>query len=115
MSLETAHNKALKCTHCGEPCVDELIQNQGENFCCEGCKMVYEILLENDLDNFYCVADSPGVNKKKNNDTYADKIIVKFNDCYKGENDKNYEKQKNEQSIEDNMDDVADDVLDYNY
>ncbi|WMN06070.1 heavy metal translocating P-type ATPase metal-binding domain-containing protein [Marivirga arenosa] len=67
MSLKTAQNKALKCTHCGEPCVDELIQSQGENFCCEGCKMVYEILLENDLDNFYCVADSPGVNKKKNN------------------------------------------------
>ena len=55
------------CKHCGEPCNEELIHSNDENFCCEGCKMVYEILLENDLDNFYCVAESPGINKRKNN------------------------------------------------
>jgi Cu+-exporting ATPase len=65
MSLSTANAKDLECRHCGEKCDQELIESHGQNFCCEGCRMVYEILLENDLDNFYCVADNPGVSSKK--------------------------------------------------
>ncbi|HET8860817.1 heavy metal translocating P-type ATPase [Marivirga sp.] len=65
MSISKAKNQILECRHCGEKCDQELIENQGHNFCCEGCRIVYEILLENDLDNFYSVADSPGVSSKK--------------------------------------------------
>lgn len=65
MSISTAKEKDLECSHCGEKCDQELIESNGQNFCCEGCRMVYEILLENDLDNFYCVADAPGVSSKK--------------------------------------------------
>lgn len=65
MSISTAKEKNLECSHCGEKCDQELIESNGQNFCCEGCRTVYEILLENDLDNFYCVADAPGVSSKK--------------------------------------------------
>jgi Cu+-exporting ATPase len=65
MSTSTAKSQYLECHHCGENCDQELIESNDQNFCCEGCRMVYEILLENDLDNFYCVADSPGVKSEK--------------------------------------------------
>ena len=65
MRISTVKEQDLECRHCGEKCDQELIESNGQNFCCEGCRMVYEILLENDLDNFYCVADSPGVSSKK--------------------------------------------------
>lgn len=65
MNLSVSKNQDTQCHHCGEKCDQELIVSNGENFCCEGCRMVYEILLENDLANFYCVAESPGVSSKK--------------------------------------------------
>ena len=33
---------AIQCFHCGEDC-REIIIAQEKEFCCEGCKMVYEI------------------------------------------------------------------------
>ncbi|WP_340153761.1 heavy metal translocating P-type ATPase [uncultured Marivirga sp.] len=65
MSVSAAKLQDVECAHCGEKCDQELIESLGQNFCCQGCRMVYEILLENDLDNFYCVAESPGVSSKK--------------------------------------------------
>ncbi|MGJ3236113.1 heavy metal translocating P-type ATPase [Marivirga sp.] len=65
MNSKIAENQDLKCRHCGEKCDHEVVENHGHVFCCEGCRLVYEILLENDLDNFYCVADSPGISSKK--------------------------------------------------
>jgi len=65
MSISTARIKDIECSHCGENCDQEHIESHGQNFCCEGCRMVYEILLENDLDNFYCVAESPGISSRK--------------------------------------------------
>lgn len=55
----------ISCHHCGEKC-DEQIIKAGENtFCCEGCKLVFELIEENDLSNFYCVAEKPGVSRRK--------------------------------------------------
>lgn len=48
------------CYHCGEPCEEELIQLGDKQFCCVGCKTVYELLSENQLDTFYRLEATPG-------------------------------------------------------
>ncbi len=49
------------CYHCGEPCEDTTIQlEDGKSFCCQGCKMVFEILQENNLCRYYELEDQPG-------------------------------------------------------
>jgi Cu+-exporting ATPase len=65
MHQATVTDKIISCTHCGEPCEEQLIRHSSNHFCCEGCKLVFEILQENDLADFYCVAENPGVSKKK--------------------------------------------------
>jgi Cu+-exporting ATPase len=56
--------EVITCYHCGEGCEDELIEFDGKAFCCNGCKMVYEILDENDLCNYYDLQNSPGISLK---------------------------------------------------
>lgn len=48
------------CYHCGDSCNDPVIQKDGKNFCCNGCKTVYEIFSENDLTCYYDFQDNPG-------------------------------------------------------
>jgi Cu+-exporting ATPase len=53
------------CFHCGEPCnTEEQIQFDNKDFCCEGCKMVYTILNENDLCTYYDLDKNPGKTQK---------------------------------------------------
>ncbi|WP_281613600.1 heavy metal translocating P-type ATPase metal-binding domain-containing protein [Flammeovirga sp. SubArs3] len=53
------------CYHCGEDCKDELITNdEGKSFCCNGCNMVYELLQENNLSDYYKLNNQPGVRQK---------------------------------------------------
>ena len=54
----------VTCYHCGEPCEEELIAFDEKAFCCNGCKMVYEILDENGLCNYYDLQNSPGISLK---------------------------------------------------
>ena len=49
-----------QCYHCGDVCDDDLIRIYEKNFCCKGCKTVYEIFSENDLTCYYNFQDSPG-------------------------------------------------------
>jgi len=51
----------IKCIHCGEDCGKHPIVWQGKNFCCEGCKTVYQLLNENKLSGYYDIYDKPGV------------------------------------------------------
>ncbi len=55
----------LVCYHCGDDCSDETVTLDGKVFCCTGCKLVYEILQENNLCSYYDLNKSPGV--KNNN------------------------------------------------
>ncbi len=48
------------CYHCGDSCNDTDIQKDGKNFCCNGCKTVYEIFSENELTCYYDFQDNPG-------------------------------------------------------
>ncbi len=54
----------LSCFHCGEPCTHEKIKLEDKFFCCEGCKMVYEILNQNDLCEYYDLNNNPGLTQK---------------------------------------------------
>ena len=53
------------CAHCGEQCDDLAITAQNNNFCCTGCKTVFEILHDNGLDAYYQLESMPGNSLKE--------------------------------------------------
>jgi P-type Cu+ transporter len=63
MSSSTASH--IQCYHCGEDCVTTSIKMQDKHFCCEGCKMVYGILRQNGLCNYYELNSNPGASLKQ--------------------------------------------------
>lgn len=69
------------CYHCGEDCREEILQFDGKEFCCTGCQLVYEVLSENDLCNYYAIGENPGmsqkeVSKRDNRFDYLDDLDV---------------------------------------
>ncbi len=52
--------KTTHCYHCGDSCKDDIIKIDDKNFCCNGCKTVYEIFSENDLTCYYDFQENPG-------------------------------------------------------
>jgi Cu+-exporting ATPase len=56
---------ATECFHCGEPCDEGAVCLEDKSFCCEGCKLVYTILDDNELNTYYCLEDQPGTSFKK--------------------------------------------------
>lgn len=57
-------NTTLSCYHCGDSCEAEAIVFDNKDFCCNGCKVVYEIFSENGLAGYYDLEKSPGVSPK---------------------------------------------------
>ncbi len=55
-----------KCYHCGESCESESILFDEKKFCCQGCKLVYEVLAQNDLCEYYELEANPGKSQKQN-------------------------------------------------
>jgi Cu+-exporting ATPase len=51
----------VQCYHCGEHCVTEIIHFDNRAFCCSGCKLVYELLNENNLCTYYNLNNGPGI------------------------------------------------------
>lgn len=51
------------CYHCGEPCEPGTFPNE-KVFCCDGCRMVYQILNKEELCTYYTLNPTPGVNQK---------------------------------------------------
>ncbi|MFM8834214.1 MAG: heavy metal translocating P-type ATPase metal-binding domain-containing protein, partial [Cytophagales bacterium] len=49
------------CFHCGQPCDEARIVQHEKEFCCQGCLLVYEILEENNLCEYYSLDKNPGV------------------------------------------------------
>lgn len=49
-----------RCFHCGQPCEDETYKIADKQFCCNGCKLVYELLEENNLCQYYEIESHPG-------------------------------------------------------
>lgn len=51
---------APKCYHCGEDCARELVRYDDREFCCNGCKAVYDLLKGSDLCAYYDMGNAPG-------------------------------------------------------
>ena len=63
-TVDTVAEQAQLCFHCGEECPDSPVAAEGKSFCCEGCRMVYEILQENGLCRYYDLEQRPGTSFK---------------------------------------------------
>lgn len=48
------------CYHCGDDCGNALIKFDERDFCCNGCKTVYEIFSSNDLSYYYDLQQNAG-------------------------------------------------------
>ncbi|WP_341225913.1 heavy metal translocating P-type ATPase metal-binding domain-containing protein [uncultured Arcticibacterium sp.] len=55
------------CHHCGENCQESGVYFDDKNFCCVGCKAVYEILSDKDLCTYYDLNQHAGVSLKSKN------------------------------------------------
>jgi Cu+-exporting ATPase len=68
----TVVTETILCTHCGQACEDHSIHINEQNFCCSGCKTVYEILNEHDLCTYYELDASAGIKVRSSiGDAYA--------------------------------------------
>ncbi|MEM1322538.1 MAG: heavy metal translocating P-type ATPase metal-binding domain-containing protein [Bacteroidota bacterium] len=54
----------VQCSHCGEACEEPTLIGTEQSFCCQGCKLVYELLQENGLRNYYNIEQTPGLSLK---------------------------------------------------
>jgi P-type Cu+ transporter len=55
---------ALKCTHCGDECPDDHLVYDDHHFCCNGCQVVYSVLKDNGLGDYYSFEANPGISQK---------------------------------------------------
>src|ERR1044071_3149856 len=55
---------ALLCAHCSEPCLGTAVHAHDLNFCCAGCRTVFEIISQSELCDYYKLAEKPGVSMK---------------------------------------------------
>ena len=65
MSIASNTSDKIICYHCGEDCEDSSIHDSEKIFCCDGCKMVYEIINQNGLCEYYDLENKPGINQKE--------------------------------------------------
>ena len=54
----------INCYHCGDDCGNAAISFDSKNFCCNGCKTVYEIFSSNDLTYYYDLQSAAGTTPK---------------------------------------------------
>ncbi|MBL0152010.1 MAG: heavy metal translocating P-type ATPase metal-binding domain-containing protein [Chitinophagaceae bacterium] len=64
MASKAAVTTKISCYHCGEPYLNGKINLDTKQFCCEGCKMVYQIINENGLCEYYNLNQNPGFNNR---------------------------------------------------
>lgn len=62
--MEVSTDRQLRCFHCGEYCSADTIKLQDKIFCCEGCKMVYQLLYRNGLCDYYQLNEQPGTSQR---------------------------------------------------
>jgi P-type Cu+ transporter len=60
------------CYHCGDECRDQQVSFRDHVFCCDGCKLVFEILDENNLCTYYAMGEGAG--NSPSPDFYRDKF-----------------------------------------
>jgi len=55
---------STKCTHCGDECPDDHPVYDEKDFCCNGCQIVYTVLKDNGLGDYYSFQNMPGISQK---------------------------------------------------
>jgi Cu+-exporting ATPase len=50
----------ISCYHCGDDCGRNVVQFDEKDFCCNGCKSVYEIFTSNGLASYYDIEAKAG-------------------------------------------------------
>lgn len=70
--MSANQNTKVSCYHCGSPCENQSILLNDKQFCCNGCKTVYQILNENDLCAYYDFNEHAGISPNTN--TRSDKF-----------------------------------------
>ena len=63
MPSPAVHNH-LVCFHCGDNCTTTTITAEDKHFCCEGCKMVYQLLNKSGLCEYYALNENPGLTQR---------------------------------------------------
>ncbi len=63
-TIDSQAETMIKCYHCGDDCPDNTIFLEEKYFCCEGCKMVFGILQENDMCQFYDIDENAAYSLK---------------------------------------------------
>ncbi len=66
----------VACFHCGDPCVAEHRLHEGKDFCCRGCQVVYDLLNEAGLCNYYELGGQPGVKQQVNVDEHRPELFA---------------------------------------
>lgn len=54
---------ATNCYHCGTSC-DQTIAIEEKFFCCDGCKLVFQLLDQNGMCQYYDLTQMPGMTAK---------------------------------------------------
>jgi Cu+-exporting ATPase len=62
--MPTIADQKIQCYHCGEDCLNDRIRSGERIFCCEGCKLVYQIINQNDLCDYYSLNKNPGITQR---------------------------------------------------
>ncbi|MDT3403903.1 heavy metal translocating P-type ATPase [Mucilaginibacter terrae] len=53
------------CYHCGDDCTTQQYTFDNKDFCCAGCRGVYQVLSQSGLCNYYTYNDHPGANRAR--------------------------------------------------
>lgn len=62
---------AHTCTHCQEKCPDDQLFIENNFFCCDGCKMAWQILNTHQMCNYYQMDANAGINMRNRRDAQA--------------------------------------------
>ncbi len=62
--ISVSQKTKVQCYHCGEDCDEKTIIAHDKHFCCDGCKMVFEILNKTGMCDYYTISDNPGTNQR---------------------------------------------------
>src|SRR5690349_5533037 len=65
MLKEEVISSEKHCFHCGEDILAKKYIQDNKQFCCSGCKTIYEILTEHNLSNYYVYNKIPGKTQRK--------------------------------------------------
>ncbi|MBK7102655.1 MAG: heavy metal translocating P-type ATPase [Flavobacteriales bacterium] len=58
----------VTCYHCGDVCAEDHRVHDSKDFCCHGCEVVYELLNESGLCDYYALETKPGVKQRSSVD-----------------------------------------------